>query len=282
MGDSVDILSKHLGPVVLVLVRIGGLAIFAPLFASSTIPRLVKALLIVMLGLATYPMLAAGPLRGAVVPVDIASMAPMIASELLIGAIVGFLALVPLVAMQMGGQVMGTQMGLGFARLYNPAMEDEGDVLEQILFFLGFATFLAVGGHEQMLLAVLRSFEYVRLGGIGEVIAVGGWDIHNGFVRLLASVLLAALELGLRVSAPMVCLFLLESVALGFLSRSVPSFHLMSLGFPLRIMLGIGILVVGMGAIGEALRVFLHDDIALLSTWFILEPDAVQAGAGHG
>lgn len=271
MGSSLNTLSTHLGPVVLVLVRICGLAMFAPLFASSTIPRFVKAILIMMLALATYPMLAAGPLRGSRVPFDIASMAPMMACELLVGAVVGFLALFPLIAMQMGGQVMGTQMGLGFARLYNPAMEDEGDVLEQILFFLGFATFLAVGGHEQMLLAVLKSFEYVKLGGVGEVVSVGGWGLDNGLVRLLAGVMLAALEVALRVSAPMVCLFLLESVALGFLSRSVPSFHLMNLGFPLRIMLGLGILVLGMGAIGEVLQTFLTDDLALLSQWFVLE-----------
>jgi flagellar biosynthetic protein FliR len=269
--DSIDILSRHLGPAVLVLVRLGGLAIFAPVFASSMVPRLIKVLLITMLALATYPTLAVGPLRGVDVPVDLASIAPMMASELMVGAVIGFLAIMPLVALQMGGQVMGTQMGLGFARLYNPAMEDEGDVLEQILFFLGLATFLGVGGHEQMTVAVLRSFEYVRLGGVGEVISVCGWGIDNGLIRLIASVLLAATELGLRVAAPMVCLFLLESVALGFLSRSVPSFHLMNLGFPLRIIIGLGILVLGMGAIGEALQVFLSDDLSLLSTWFILE-----------
>jgi flagellar biosynthesis protein FliR len=269
--DSVDILSKHLGPAVLVVVRLGGLAIFAPIFASSMIPRLVKVLLIGLLALATYPTLAMGPLRGAVVQADFASIAPLMVNEVLIGGVIGFLAMLPMVALQMGGQVMGTQMGLGFARLYNPAMEDEGDVLEQLLFFLGLATFLAVGGHEQMTLAVLRSFDYVRLGGIGDVISVFGWGIDNGLVRLLASVLLASMELALRVSAPMVCLFLLESVALGFLSRSVPSFHLMNLGFPLRIILGLGILILGMGAIGEALNVFLADDISLLSQWFVLE-----------
>lgn len=271
MHDSIDIISRHIGPAVLVLVRLGGLAIFAPIFASALIPRLVKVLLILFLGLATYPTLAAGPLRGAAVPFELSSIAPMMASELLVGAVIGYLALLPLVALQMGGQIMGTQMGLGFARLYNPAMEDEGDVLEQILFFLGLSSFLAVGGHEQMTLAVMRSFHYIKLGGAGEVISVCGWGIENGLVRLLASVLLAATEVGLRVAAPMVCLFLLESVALGFLSRSVPSLHLMNIGFPLRIIIGLGILVLGMGAIGEALQLFLTDDLELLSRWFILE-----------
>jgi flagellar biosynthesis protein FliR len=267
LGDTLDILSRHLGPAILVICRIGGLAIFAPLFASSTIPHIVKVLMIVMLAVATYPVLAIGPLHGVEVPLDLASIAPLIVGEVLIGALTGFLALFPLVAMQMGGQVMGTQMGLGFARLYNPAMEDEGDVLEQILFFLGFASFLAVGGHEQVMLAVLRSFEYVGFGGAGGVVAIGGYGIDNAIVRLLAGVLLAALEVALRVSAPLVCLFLLESVAIGFLSKSVPAFNLMSLGFPLRIILGLGILVLGIGAIGEALDTFLRADLDIVASW---------------
>jgi len=270
LGDTLDILSRHLGPAVLVACRIGGLAIFAPLFASSTIPQIVKAMMIVMLAFAAYPVLAAGSLHGAEVPLDLASIAPLIVSEVLVGALTGFLALFPLVAMQMGGQVMGTQMGLGFARLYNPAMEDEGDVLEQILFFLGFASFLAVGGHEQVMLAILRSFDYVRFGGVGEVLAIGGYGIDNGIVRLLAGVMLSALELALRVSAPLVCLFMLESVAIGFLSKSVPAFNLMSLGFPLRIILGLGILVLGIGAIGEALDTFLRADLDLVASWCII------------
>ncbi len=271
MHDAVATLSHHLGPAILVLVRISGLAIFAPLFASPTIPRLVKALLIAMIALATYPTLAASALRGQTVPLDFGSIAPLMVCEVLIGAVVGFLAILPLVAMQMGGLVMGTQMGLGFARMYNPTLDDEADVLEQIFFFMGLAAFLAMGGHEQMVSAILKSFHYVQLGGVGAIVSVGGFGLDNALLRLLAGVLLAATELALRVSAPLVCLFFLETVALGFLSKSVPSLNLMNLGFPLRIILGLGVIVLGMGAIGEALHTFMHADLELLSTWFVVE-----------
>ena len=49
---------------------------------------------------------------------------------------------------QIGGLLMGQQMGLGFARLYNPSLEDDADVLGQVLFFMALAGFLLVGGHE--------------------------------------------------------------------------------------------------------------------------------------
>ena len=269
MINSIDIITANLGPALLVVFRLSGLALFAPVIGSPAVPMKVKALLVFLLGIATYPTLAAGPLAGAQVPLTLGALAPLIACELLVGAVIGFLAVLPMVAMQMGGLVMGQQMGLGFARVYNPAMDDEGDVLEQSLFFLGLASFLSVGGLEQMTLAVLRSFQFVTLGGAGDLIAIGGYGLDNGFVRLLTGVLLSATELALRVSAPLVCLFFLETVAMGFLSKSMPALSLMSLGFPLRIIMGLAVIVLGMGAIGEALAVFTYDDLDLLSRWFI-------------
>lgn len=283
MHDAIAVLSGHLGPAVLVLARLSGLAIFAPLFASPVIPRLVKALLIVLVALAVYPTLAIGPLAGAVVPLDFGSIAPIFVLEFMVGAVIGFLALLPLSAMQMAGLVMGTQMGLGFARMYNPALDEEGDVLEQILFFLGLAAFLAVGGHEQMVSAVLRSFHYIGLGGVGSIVSIGGFGIDNHLASTLSGILLASTELALRVSAPLVCLFFLETVALGFLSKSVPALNLMSLGFPLRIILGLGVIVLGMGAIGEAMNTFLDADIEILSSWYMIAPAGPAAlGGPHG
>jgi len=274
LNSSLDIIGSHLGPALLVVFRLSGLAIFAPVIGSPAVPVKVKALLVFLLGVATYPALAAGPLAGQHVSLSLGGLAPLIVCELLVGAVIGFLAVLPMVAMQMGGLVMGQQMGLGFARVYNPAMDDEGDVLEQALFFLGLATFLAMGGLEQMTLAVLRSFEYVALGGVGDVIRVGGHGLDNGLMRLLTGVLLAATELALRVSAPLVCLFFLETVAMGFLSKSMPALNLMALGFPMRIIMGLAVIVFGMAATGEALAVFTHHDLDLLVRWFIAGGDA--------
>ncbi|MFO0830004.1 MAG: flagellar biosynthetic protein FliR [Phycisphaerales bacterium] len=269
MATSVDILARHLAPATLVIFRLSGLAVFAPVIGSPAVPRRVKALLVFLLGIAVYPTLAAGPLAGQDVPLSIGGLAPLVVGELFVGAVIGFLALLPMVAMQMSGLVMGQQMGLGFARIYNPAMDEEGDVLEQSLFFLGLLSFLTVGGLEQMTLALVRSFQFVSLGGAGNVVAVGGYGLDNGLMRLLTGVLLAATELALRVSAPLLCLFFLETVSMGFLSKSMPALNLMALGFPLRIMLGLAVIVLGMGAVGAALQEFTHADIDLLSRWFV-------------
>lgn len=264
MPSAIDTISTHLGAALLVVFRVSGLAIFAPVLGSPVLPMRVKALLVFLLGLAAYPTLAAGPLSGTHVPLSLGSLAPLIVLELLIGALVGFMALMPIVAMQMGGMVMSQQMGLGFARVYNPAMEDEGDSVEQAFFFFGLGAFLAMGGLEQMVVAVTRSFEFVGLGGAGRLVAVGGFGLDSGLASMLTGLLLAATELALRVSAPLIAIFMIESVAMGFLSKSMPALNLLTLGFPLRIVLGFAVIVLAMGVMGEALAAFTEYDLDLI------------------
>lgn len=280
MSSLLDILSLHLAPALAVVFRVGGLALFAPILASIAVPGRAKVFLYLLVGLSVYPTLAVGPLAAQpTIPFSLGGLVPLIAAELLIGAVIGFLALLPLAAMQMGGVVIGQQMGLGFARIYNPAFDEEGDVIEQILFFLGLAVLIAAGGLEQMVHAILRSFHFVGLGGVGAVVSVGGYGLDNGLMRLLAGAMLAATEVSLRIAAPLLCLFFLETVAMGFVSKSVPALNLMALGFPLRILAGLAIMVVGMAAVGEVLGEFLAADFALLETWFVVAPGA---GAGEG
>ena len=92
--------------------------------------------------------------------------------------------------MQTGGLVMGQQMGLGFARFYNPAADSESDVFEQIMIYLAISMFLLLGGLDHIFLAVLRSFDYVNAG-----VFMG----EGGAIDLVMGVLLAATEFGLRV-----------------------------------------------------------------------------------
>ncbi|MFZ9915429.1 MAG: flagellar biosynthetic protein FliR, partial [Phycisphaerales bacterium] len=63
----------------------------------------------------------------------------------------------------------------------------------------------------------------------------------------------AAFELGLRVAAPLLAIVCLESVVMGYLSRSVPQLNVMSIGFPLRIVAGLAVIIASLAAIDEVL-----------------------------
>lgn len=257
--DATAIIERGLGPAMLVIMRLGGLFIYAPVLSLSAIPVRVKGLLVVVAGTGTFLVLAA---RGVPFPEirfdDPWRMVPYGAAEIAIGGVIGFVASMPILAMRAGGLIMGQQMGLGFARFYNPAADEESDVVEQVMAFLAMALFLAMGGLDAMFLCVLRSFEHVGAGGFFEDGGGGG---------LVAGVLMAATEFGLRIAMPLLGVVFLETVAMGFVSKTVPQLNVLSLGFPIRILVGLVVIIASLPivmAVGES---FTADVLDALAAW---------------
>jgi flagellar biosynthetic protein FliR len=262
----------HIPAALLVVFRIGGLMIFGPVFGSSVIPARIRVFTALAVGLAAYGLLADRLNVGEGLRLDLWTLAPRVAMELLIGLVIGYVASLPMLAVQMGGLIMGQQMGLGFAQLYNPAIDDEADIVGQMMFFMALAGFLAVGGHEAMVLAVLNSFQHVQL---------GGFVPDQGLITLVTGLLTAALELALRVSAPLLALIFLETVAMGFLAKTVPQLNILSLGFPIRILGGLFVVAIGLVVINDVTMEGMNDAITALFQW-IEQLSPAEGGANHG
>src|SRR5690554_1623392 len=142
-----EFILPHVTPFALVLARIGGIFIFAPALGSPVIPMQVKALLVLALSFVVYPSVAAGAPVG---DFDMISIAPMVLGETLVGLSIGLIVAVPVMSVQMGGLIIGQQMGLGLGTVYNPAIDSDGDIVGQVLFYLALAIFMAIGGLELM------------------------------------------------------------------------------------------------------------------------------------
>jgi flagellar biosynthetic protein FliR len=253
-------LLDHIPAALLVIFRIGGLMVFAPVLGSSIVPGRLKVLLAFVIGAAAYPVLASQHEFGAGLALNLWTLGPLVALEVLIGVAIGFLASLPLTAMQAGGVIIGQQMGLGFAQLYNPAIDDESDVVAQVLYFLALAAFLAIGGLDSVVLALLHTFERVPAGAAGGALGIE-------LVTLSAGLLISALELGMRVAAPLMCIVFLETVALGFLSKTVPQLNVLSLGFPIRILVGLVILALGVAVINDVVLDEINAGFEFISDW---------------
>ncbi|MFO0894289.1 MAG: flagellar biosynthetic protein FliR [Phycisphaerales bacterium] len=254
--SAVPWLAQHGTAALMVVFRLSGLAIFGPVLGSPAVPWKVRAYVVLALGACCYPALA-----GAIVvdaPASPWGYAALAAGELTTGMVVGLLATLPMVAMQLGGLLSSQQLGLGFGRFYLPSMDDEGDAIEQMLFLLALVSFLAIGGLEQMVLAVLGSYD---------AIPPGGFPAAGDAVHALTGLLGGAFELALRVGAPILAIVTVESVAMGFVGRTVPSVNVLSIGFPLRILLGLALLATGIGVIHAAMHGFMDEAILSLRAW---------------
>ena len=238
-------LVHHVAPLLLVMFRLSGVFMLAPIAASLAIPAKVRILVCFMLALCVYPTVYAPPGGGGEIT-DVYMLICMGAGEVFIGFVIGLLALLPVVAVQLAGVLMGQQMGFGLGQLYNPMLETESDLIGEVLAQLAVGIFIAIGGLEMLFQCVANSFERVPLGAV---------SVGDAPFNLVLATATSGFELALRVSTPVLGIIFIETLASTFLMKTIPALNILSIGFAVKVLLGLVALVWGLnamdGAIGE-------------------------------
>ncbi len=243
-------------PFLLVLFRLAGMFVFTPLLSSSMLPRQIKALLVMMLAAAIYPMVPTQVFERA--SVDLVTLVPMIVREAVIGLTIGVLASVPLVSLEMSGVIMGQQMGFGLARVYNPEMEFDADLLGQLFFYIGAGAFIAMGGLETLFITLANTFARVPIGGVAS---------HDVPLRTLVATITSGFELAMRVASPVAGMILLLIVVFGVTAKTMPQLNVMSVGFTLKILAGIGIAAFSIYSIATVAGDEIQSTLKLVVDW---------------
>ncbi len=224
----------HAAPFTLVLFRILGVFISAPMLATASIPPRIRVLLAFMLALATYP--AIMDRLDTSIATDAFGLIPLVLGETLVGFCIGTMAAMPLLAVEGAGVIAGHQMGLSLARVYNPQLDTDSDMVGQLMFFAAFAAYLAMGGMEAMFDVTAQSFSRIPLGGIAAA---------NVPLDAIVGMLTSGLELALRVAAPVTGVIILLAITMGALSKTMPQINIMTVGFAVKVMAGVLMLAFG-------------------------------------
>lgn len=216
--------------VLLVLARLAGLLLTAPLLAHALVPPRVRLGLAAVLALALAP--AAVP--AAQPPSDLLGFVGAIARETLIGALLGFVAQLVFAGVQLGGQLAGLEMGFGMVNLLDPQSAQQSTVIAEWQQLLALLVFLALDVHHLLLAALVESFRVAPAGsGTLGTATLAGVVRHGG--ELFA--------VGVRLAAPLTMVLLLVNATLGVLARTIPQLNVFVVGFPVNI--GAGLIVLG-------------------------------------
>ena len=210
---------------ILVLVRVSGIIATAPVFGSSNIPPQIKVVLSLMLALILYPFI---PLI-TVYPDLPDHYIMLIASEMLIGLVLGIIARFLFAAVEFAGTVIGFQMGLGMAMVFDPQSQEQISIVGKFENITATLIFLAMDGHLIVLQALVRSYS---------VLPPGGASISRPLVENLTELSASVFVIGLQIGAPLIVALFLANAIVGLLARSVPQIQVFVVGFPLTLMLG--------------------------------------------
>jgi flagellar biosynthetic protein FliR len=121
------------------------------------------------------------------------------------------------------------------AEILDPLSDEQAQPLASMLEMIFVIAFLAVNGHHLLLKIIHRSYELFPPGKIPPIATLAGNMLDATSMMLVA---------GLQLASPILAALLVLLVALAILARIVPEMDIFFISFPLRIFLGLAMLVV--------------------------------------
>ncbi len=225
MFNLVDFFTSQLYHFLLVLVRVSGIFLFDPFYGSRLINTRTKFVMVVMFSFAVFPMVS-GNVR---VPVEPVGYAQAVFGELFIGMALGLLVSMVFAGVEFGGQIIGFNMGLAIANVYDPVSGDQVTVISQLNYMLALILFLTVNGHYWIIEALCRSFELT---------ARAPAHMSGQFIEYLMRLSGDMFIIAVKIAAPITVALMLVNTALGILARTMPQMNVFIVGFPLQIGVG--------------------------------------------
>jgi flagellar biosynthetic protein FliR len=247
--------SLNLAIFLLALVRVGTVLALVPAFGGIHVSRRLRALLAIALTLGLMPAIAHPPAVGQ----GDGAMLVALGGELVIGAAMGLALAMVFAAAQWAGEMIGLQMGLNLGETFDPQNGAHGSVLGQAYFLFTVVVFFAVGGHHALIRALAGSFDRLPLMSFPD---------GAGVLNLLVGMLTSATHLAIQLAAPTFITMLIVDLVLGMLSKTIPQLNLMSVGMPIRAVVGLVVLAAGFALTAGVIRGAISDSFgAVESAW---------------
>ncbi len=224
----------------LVFCRVGAFLLVAPPFASRSIPTRIKVILAFAVSLPVV-----GTVRGTVPDVmAFWSIVAAVLFQILCGITLGFIVLLGFSAIQSAGELIDLFSMFAMASMLDPFSNTNSSVFGRIQYLIGTTLLFTSGGHLVMLRGLLSTFEVAPL-------AAPDFDaLARLLITDMGRLLLAAVE----ISGPILACLFLADLALGLVSRAVPSLNVFQLSFPVKTILTVSLASIAVALLPAAVN----------------------------
>ena len=238
-------------PILWPFLRVLAMFSSAPLFSMHVIPMRAKIGLAFFVALSSQAMLGNQPVISLTGPDALAA----VAQQVVVGIAIGFAVRLVFSSVELAGEVIGLQMGLGFATLYDASVPGMIPVIGQYLGIVVSLAFLAVDGHLVLFSTLIESFQVLPLAPLSAAPGLRALVLWCGNI----------FSYSLALSLPLLAALLITNVALGILTRAAPQLNIFAVGFPLTILIGILVLYLSLPYFAPAFeRMFIEGFTAML------------------
>lgn len=226
IGISESQLAEWLSPILWPFFRVLAVFTAAPIFSSRAFPVRARIALAFLISLAAQASLINQP----VIDINSSGAWGAVVQQVGVGLAIGFAVRLVFSVFELAGQVIGFQMGLGFAAFFDPSTSAQSSAMGRFYANMAALLFLAVNAHIVVLMAVIRSFEAFPVDQ-NFLLALEKMKLYTLGAELFASALWIAL--------PVIGMLMFANLALGIVSRVAPQMNIYSVGFPVTLAVGL-------------------------------------------
>ena len=240
-GVELNVITQMLLHFMMAMLRIGAFAVAAPIFGARYVPLQVRIIAVVAL---TVPIWDRVPMPEFNALIEITIIITIL-QELIIGLAAGLILSIIFSAAAKAGDQIATSAGLGFASQIDPVSGTQTPVISQLFSLMFLVIFLSLDGHLVALRIILDSYEIVPIGAQLNMTSMIGAGLAAAGAMFLYS---------LQLMLPVVLILLIINTVIGVLTRSAPQLNIFSFGFPLTLILSLGIIYIALPILGDAMR----------------------------
>ncbi|HEX3031225.1 MAG TPA: flagellar biosynthetic protein FliR [Bacillota bacterium] len=243
-------IAQQINIFVMVLARVLGIIMLSPVFSSRNIPPQLKIGLSAIVSLTVFPVLKAGGLR---TPDDIISYSLLVMGEVAVGLMIGFVSNFLFSAIQLAGQAIDMQLGFSIVSVIDPIQGTQVPIIGNFKYIVALLIFLVTNSHYYIFAAIVKSFQ---------LIPILTYTYHPALTDQVISFFGGTLVTAVKIALPAVGVLLVTDVAMGILARTVPQMNIFVVGMPLKIFVGLIVLMLAFPLYGFMLKVFFDNSFA--------------------
>ena len=224
-------LNAYLAAGIFIFARLLGFFRMAPVFNRKEMPGMIKLGLILLMTITLT----------AVVKPEVTiikdSFVLSILLNMVVGAILGYVAQLILLAIDAGGDMVNMQMGLSSAMVLDPTTSSQVSILGKCFQLFGLIIFIQLGGVYWLLTAFVHSIQIFPL----DATTIPLQELVNMdyLVKMSSNVLF----MGLQIASPILLATLGQDNILGVISKTAPQVNVFQLSFLFKPILGAAIMV---------------------------------------
>jgi len=211
----------------LVFIRISGLFLIIPVFGVRNVPAVFRIALALFLA---YIVIGFQILPLNVRMDTYLHIAYYALTELLIGFVLGFIAIIAFSAISMAGQLIDTHLGFGLVHILDPQSGMEVSLMGKFKNILAIIIFFTIDAHHSLIRILVDSFDIIPAGNL-RIEPIITPEIIELFVNYFI--------LALNIAIPIIAASIIVEMVFGIIVRTVPQMNIFVLGIPIKIVIGL-------------------------------------------